>query len=83
MRVFCHLIGAWKDYDYFHCVLSTGERLNKLYREGVDEAQILGIVSPLIQRFAVERQSPAEHFGDFLVRVGVIAPTLSGRTFHN
>lgn len=59
----------------------AGERLNKLYRENIDEATILEELTPLIQRYAAEREAD-EAFGDFVVRAGVIAPTLAGREFH-
>ncbi|MCT8468607.1 NADPH-dependent assimilatory sulfite reductase hemoprotein subunit [Chromohalobacter canadensis] len=59
----------------------AGERLNKLYRENIDEATILEELTPLIQRYAAEREA-GEAFGDFVVRAGVIAPTLAGREFH-
>ncbi|MHA6203262.1 assimilatory sulfite reductase (NADPH) hemoprotein subunit [Dyella soli] len=49
-----------------------GQRLNQPYRENVDEAAILEALSPLFERFARER-TPGEHFGDFLVRTGVIS----------
>ena len=48
-----------------------GERLNTLVRENVDEAAILAALDPLLARFAAER-APQEHFGDFLVRSGVV-----------
>jgi sulfite reductase (NADPH) hemoprotein beta-component len=49
-----------------------GQRLNQIYRENVDEAAILDALSPLFGRYAAERE-PGEHFGDFLLRTGVIA----------
>lgn len=58
-----------------------GERVNKLYRSSIKEDEILSILKPLFKRWAGERNE-GEHFGDFLVRVGVIAPTLEGRLFH-
>nr|WP_297460318.1 assimilatory sulfite reductase (NADPH) hemoprotein subunit [uncultured Halomonas sp.] len=60
----------------------TGERLNKLYRENIDEATILAELTPLIQRYAKEREN-GEHFGDFVIRAGVIAPTTAGNNFHD
>jgi sulfite reductase (NADPH) hemoprotein beta-component len=50
-----------------------GARLNALYRENVDEAQILAALEPLIASCAAERRAD-ERFGDFLVRTGVVAP---------
>ena len=42
-----------------------GERLNKIYKENIDENEIL------------------EHFGDFVIRDGVIAKVHDGRDFHS
>lgn len=60
----------------------TGERLNKLYRENIDEATILAELTPLIQRYAAERED-GEHFGDFVIRAGVIEATTAGNNFHD
>ena len=60
----------------------SGERLNKLYMEGLEEPAILDALRPIFKRYALERNS-GEHFGDFVVRAGIIAPTISGRTFHD
>ncbi|NUS39865.1 MAG: assimilatory sulfite reductase (NADPH) hemoprotein subunit [Lysobacter sp.] len=49
-----------------------GQRLNTLYRDNIDEAQILAALDPLFARYATERAT-GERFGDFLVRAGVIA----------
>ncbi|ODV92960.1 hypothetical protein CANCADRAFT_56491 [Tortispora caseinolytica NRRL Y-17796] len=58
-----------------------GERLNKIFRYSVNEEQILDILKPLFKRWALERND-GEHFGDFLIRSGVIAPTVSGKQFY-
>jgi len=50
-----------------------GERLNRVYRENIDETAILGALDPLFARYAAERND-AEGFGDFLLRVGVLPP---------
>jgi len=49
-----------------------GERLNQLHRENIGEAAILAEIDALLGRFAAER-APGEHFGDFLLRAGVVA----------
>ncbi|WP_110656847.1 NADPH-dependent assimilatory sulfite reductase hemoprotein subunit [Salinicola halimionae] len=59
----------------------SGQRLNKLYRENINEATILEELTPLIQRYAAEREA-AEPFGDFVIRTGVIRETTAGREFH-
>lgn len=48
-----------------------GGRLNVLYRENLDQAQILSCLAPLLQQFAAQRQ-PEERFGDFLVRKSLV-----------
>jgi sulfite reductase (NADPH) hemoprotein beta-component len=56
----------------------VGQRLNRVYRENVDEAAILAALDPLFERYAAER-APAEGFGDFLLRSGVLAPLAPAR----
>lgn len=51
-----------------------GQRLNTLYRENINEADILAALEPLLARYAAERDQHAdEGFGDFLHRSGLIA----------
>ncbi|SCV01700.1 LAME_0G17942g1_1 [Lachancea meyersii CBS 8951] len=59
-----------------------GQRLNKLYRASVKEDEIIAILKPMFKNWSLHRQE-GEHFGDFLVRTGVIKPTLEGRYFHD
>ncbi|MFZ5492099.1 MAG: assimilatory sulfite reductase (NADPH) hemoprotein subunit [Pseudomonadota bacterium] len=59
-----------------------GERLSKLYRENIGEDAIVEALTPLLERFAAERKT-AEHFGDFLVRAGVVPAVAAGREFHD
>lgn len=49
-----------------------GQRLNRPYRENVDEAAILDALAPLFAAYAADRHR-GEHFGDFLLRTGVVA----------
>ena len=49
-----------------------GQRLNTLYRENIDEAEILAALDPLLARYADERLA-AEPFGDFVHRAGIVA----------
>ena len=51
---------------------ARGQRLNRLHRENVDEAQILATLDELFARYASER-AEAEAFGDFLKRAGILA----------
>ncbi|GAB9472958.1 Sulfite reductase [Globisporangium polare] len=68
----------------------AGDRLNKLYKEAVDEEQILAELAPIIKDYAENRQS-GEKFGDFVIRHGYVKECLSapgvekrapGITFH-
>ncbi|KAI1307687.1 hypothetical protein EDD11_004389 [Mortierella claussenii] len=59
-----------------------GERLNKLYKESLTEPEIVAELTPMLRRWASERHD-GEHFGDFVIRVGIIKATLSGKTFHD
>lgn len=58
-----------------------GQRLNKLYRSSIQEEEILGIMKPLLKRYALEREE-GERFGDFVIRIGMVKATKEGRTFH-
>ncbi|KAI4242153.1 MAG: hypothetical protein L6R40_004196 [Gallowayella cf. fulva] len=58
-----------------------GQRLNKLYRSSIMEEEILGIMKPLLKRYALEREE-GERFGDFVIRIGMIKATKEGKTFH-
>jgi sulfite reductase (NADPH) hemoprotein beta-component len=60
----------------------AGERMSKLYRESLNEAEILGELTPIIHRYANER-SPGEHFGDFVIRTGYVREVRSGLDFHD
>ncbi|KAI6044262.1 hypothetical protein EDC04DRAFT_2890055 [Pisolithus marmoratus] len=59
-----------------------GQRLNKIYRESVGEPEILAILRPMIKRYALERLE-GEHFGDFVIRAGYIAPTTEGKNWYD
>ncbi len=59
----------------------AGDRLNKLYRENIDEEEILAALDPLFARYAGERNN-GEHFGDFAVRIGAVAEVRAGKEFH-
>ncbi|KAJ2354816.1 Sulfite reductase [NADPH] subunit beta, partial [Coemansia sp. RSA 2618] len=60
----------------------SGERLNKIYRETVNEEQILEILTPIIKQYAVERND-GEHFGDFVIRKQIVKETIEGKDFHD
>lgn len=49
-----------------------GERLNRMVRENVGEAEILSVLEDLLGRYAAERQ-PNERLGDFVERVSYLS----------
>lgn len=57
------------------------KRLSKLYRENVGEEDILNELGSLLPRYAKEREDQ-EHFGDFVVRAGIVKETTDGTNFH-
>jgi len=59
-----------------------GQRLNKLYRENIGEAAILKELNDLFSRYAGGRQ-PGEHFGDYVVRAGIVSEVIEGRHFND
>jgi len=60
----------------------AGERLGAAYLDNANEEEILTALSPLFARFAAARNDN-EHFGDFLVRVGVVKEVIAGRNIHD
>ncbi|MBN2700716.1 MAG: sulfite reductase, partial [Methylothermaceae bacterium] len=56
-------------YNLYLGASRAGERLSSLYLENIDEARIFAALTPLLQRYAGERE-PGEAFGDFLARIG-------------
>jgi sulfite reductase (NADPH) hemoprotein beta-component len=58
-----------------------GTRLNKLYRMDVDADGIRDALAPLFAHYAAQREV-GEHFGDWAIRAGHVAPTEAGRDFH-
>jgi len=60
----------------------AGDRLNKLYKESVNEEQILTEIKPIVARYAKERLE-GEHFGDFVIRANIVKACLAGNEFHS
>ena len=60
----------------------NGTRLNKIFRDNVQEKEILEILGILIPRYARERLD-GEPFGDWVIRAGIIAETTSGAAFYD
>jgi sulfite reductase (NADPH) hemoprotein beta-component len=59
-----------------------GQRLNKMLLENVGEDKILETLEPTFAAFAKDRQ-PGEHYGDFVVRTGVVPEVKEGRFFND
>src|SRR5690606_34599050 len=68
-------------YNLYLGAAFDGSRLNKLYRADLGHDEIVAALTPLIERYAKEREA-GERFGDFVIRKGYVAPTTSGRDFH-
>jgi sulfite reductase (NADPH) hemoprotein beta-component len=60
----------------------AGNRLNKLYKENIGEAEILESLRPIVAQYAKERRE-GEHFGDFTIRAGYVKEVRSGLDFHS
>ncbi|WP_119978503.1 assimilatory sulfite reductase (NADPH) hemoprotein subunit [Shewanella algidipiscicola] len=69
-------------YNLYLGASFEGTRLNKLYRENIQEAEILAELDALFARYVSERETE-ETFGNFTVRVGVVKAVLdAARDFH-
>jgi sulfite reductase (NADPH) hemoprotein beta-component len=60
----------------------AGERLGSPYLDNANEEEVLDALNPLFASFAASR-SEDEHFGDFLVRSGVVPEVTAGRNIHD
>lgn len=52
-----------------------GTRIPRMYRENINEEEILASIDELVGRWAKEREAD-EGFGDFTIRAGIIRPVL-------
>lgn len=59
-----------------------GSRLNKLYRENIDEEAILAELEPLFETYAKKRHK-GEGFGDFVVRTDIVPAVTDGTHFND
>ncbi len=59
----------------------AGDRLNKLYRQDLPASEIIETLSPILERYAKEREE-GEKFGDFVIRAGYVVATQQGADFH-
>ena len=69
-------------YNLYLGAAHNGTRLNRLYRENVNEEDIVEALDPLFIAFAAGRRAD-EPFGDFLVRAGHIDRAGEGQAFHD
>ncbi|KRF56525.1 MULTISPECIES: assimilatory sulfite reductase (NADPH) hemoprotein subunit [Priestia] len=68
-------------YNMYLGAAFDGSRLSKMYRENISEEQILNELRVLLPRYAKEREE-GEHFGDYVIRAGVIEAVTDGTNFH-
>ncbi|MCR9039475.1 assimilatory sulfite reductase (NADPH) hemoprotein subunit [Bacillus sp. L381] len=68
-------------YNMYLGAAFDGSRLSKMYRENIDEEEILSELRTILPRYAKEREE-GEHFGDFVIRAGIIKATTDGTNFH-
>lgn len=68
-------------YNMYLGAAFDGSRLSKMYRENISEEEILNELRVLLPRYAKEREE-GEHFGDFVIRAGVIESVTDGTNFH-
>lgn len=68
-------------YNMYLGAAFDGSRLSKMHRENIGEAEILSELGEILPRYAKERQE-GEHFGDFVIRAGIIKATTDGTNFH-
>lgn len=69
-------------YNMYLGAAFDGSRLNKMYRENIGEEEILSELRILLSRYAKEREE-GEHFGDYVIRAGIIKATTDGTNFHD
>ena len=75
------LIG--KSAGYYNLYLGgsfEGTRLNALYRETIDETEILNELEPIIKDYA-ETRNQGEKFGDFVIRKRYVTEIKEGKEF--
>ncbi|MEH7009745.1 assimilatory sulfite reductase (NADPH) hemoprotein subunit [Neobacillus niacini] len=68
-------------YNMYLGAAHDGSRLSKMYRENIGEEEILRELRVVLSRYAKEREQD-EHFGDFVIRAGIVQATTDGTNFH-
>lgn len=69
-------------YNLYLGASHTGSRLNKLYRENINEQTILQELKPLIKDFS-DNRNENEYFGDFVIRNEYVRAVNNGLDFHS
>ena len=69
-------------YSLFLGAGFAGDRLGSKFLDNADEQEILRALLPLFEKYASDRRQQ-EHFGDFLVRSGVVPAVQAGRNIHD
>ncbi|MGG1573545.1 assimilatory sulfite reductase (NADPH) hemoprotein subunit [Fictibacillus sp. NRS-1165] len=69
-------------YNMYLGAAFDGSRLSKMYRENIGEEEILSELRVLLSSYAKDRQE-GEHFGDFVIRTGVVKEVTDGTNFHD
>ena len=68
-------------YNMYLGAAHDGSRLSKMYRENIGEEEILKELRVILPSYAKEREE-GEHFGDFVIRAGIVKATTDGTNFH-
>jgi len=68
-------------YNLYLGASHNGERLNKLYKEMLNESEILSTLEPILKDYA-DTKLKGEHFGDFVIRKNYVKETTHGKNFH-
>lgn len=69
-------------YNLYLGAAFDGSRLSKLYAQDVGKERIIELLDPIFLKYAKERKS-GEHFGDFVIRAGLVKATTAGNNFHD
>jgi sulfite reductase (NADPH) hemoprotein beta-component len=68
-------------YNLYLGAAHDGSRLNRLYRESLNEQEIVEALIPILKDYSVHRE-PNETFGDFVIRKTYVSAVLEGKDFH-
>ncbi len=66
-------------YNLYLGAAHDGSRLNKLYKESLKHDQLIAELTPIIERYASERNE-GEPFGDFCIRAGYVSAVNNAAT---